>query len=483
MLEIRPEDKKRIQLRRLRDYLSWLVALVIAGTLTYSLLTNPNYQWDVVAKYFTHESIISGIGITLSLTAVSMILGCALGLVLALMQDSKNRPIAAIAYGYITFFRGTPVLVQLIFWFNFAALYPNLSLGVPFTAFQYEVDTNALMGPLTAAIIGLTLNEAAYMAEIIRGGFAAVDKGQIEAADSLGMSFSTKLRAVLLPQIMPAVIPPTGNQLISMLKGTSLVSVLGVADLLQSAQLIYARTYETIPLLIVASLWYLADDDRARNTPIHDREVLRAIGPAAGRRSPTDRAAGGAGMNGEGTIVAREIRKSFGSHLVLAGIDVTVAAGEITCIIGPSGSGKSTLLRCINGLETVDSGVLRVNGEDLGFRETPSAYIALSHAALALPASTHRHGLPGVQPVPPHDRRRERHGRTGAREGHRQGRGQGAGRRSPGQRGPGRVRTPLPRAAVRWAKTARRDLSRAGHGTQHHALRRAHQRARPGTGR
>jgi polar amino acid transport system permease protein len=212
----------------------------------------------VVAKYFTHESIIRGIGITLFLTAVSMILGCVIGLVLALMRDSKNKPVAAVALGYISFFRGTPVLVQLIFWFNFAALYPNLSLGVPFTEWQYQVDTNTLIGPLTAAIIGLTLNEAAYMAEIIRGGFAAVDKGQIEAADSLGMSFSTKLRAVLLPQIMPAVIPPTGNQLISMLKGTSLVSVLGVADLLQSAQLIYARTYETIPLLIVASLWYLA---------------------------------------------------------------------------------------------------------------------------------------------------------------------------------------------------------------------------------
>jgi polar amino acid transport system permease protein len=168
------------------------------------------------------------------------------------MRDSKNRPVAAIALGYVSFFRGTPMLVQLIFWFNFAALYPNLSLG------PYAIDTNALISPLTAAIIGLTLNEAAYMAEIIRGGFAAVDKGQIEAADSLGMSFTTKLRAVLLPQIMPAVIPPTGNQLISMLKGTSLVSVLGVADLLQSVQLIYARTYETIPLLIVASLWYLA---------------------------------------------------------------------------------------------------------------------------------------------------------------------------------------------------------------------------------
>jgi polar amino acid transport system permease protein len=258
MAEIRPEDKKRIRPRRLRDYLSWLAALVIAGTLLHSVLTNPNYEWDVVAKYFTHESIIRGIGITLFLTAVSMILGCVIGLVLALMRDSRNKPVAAVALGYISFFRGTPVLVQLIFWFNFAALYPNLSLGVPFTSWQYQVDTNALIGPLTAAIIGLTLNEAAYMAEIIRGGFAAVDKGQIEAADSLGMSSSTKLRAVLLPQIMPAVIPPTGNQLISMLKGTSLVSVLGVADLLQSAQLIYARTYETIPLLIVASLWYLA---------------------------------------------------------------------------------------------------------------------------------------------------------------------------------------------------------------------------------
>jgi polar amino acid transport system permease protein len=236
MTEIRPEDKKRLRSRRLKDYLSWLAALAIAGILIHSVLTNPNYQWDVVAKYFTNEAIISGIGITLSLTAVSMILGCALGLVLALMRDSTNQPVAALAFGYITFFRGTPVLVQLIFWFNFAALYPNLSLG------PYDIDTNALISPLTAAIIGLTLNEAAYMAEIIRGGFAAVDKGQIEAADSLGMSSSTKLRAVLLPQIMPAVIPPTGNQLISMLKGTSLVSVLGVADLLQSVQLIYLRS-------------------------------------------------------------------------------------------------------------------------------------------------------------------------------------------------------------------------------------------------
>jgi polar amino acid transport system permease protein len=279
MNQIRPEDKKRVRPRRVKDYLSWLVALAIAGTLLYSLITNPNYQWDVVARYFTHEAILSGIGITLALTAVSMIVGSVLGLVLALMRDSKNRPIQAIAVGYISFFRGTPMLVQLIFWFNLAALYPNLALG------PYELDTNALISPLTAAIIGLTLNEAAYMAEIMRGGFAAVDKGQIEAADSLGMSFSTKLRAVLLPQIMPAVIPPTGNQLISMLKGTSLVSVLGVADLLQSVQLIYATTYETIPLLIVASLWYLAMT-LVLGIPqtMIERHYGRAARPTAGAR-------------------------------------------------------------------------------------------------------------------------------------------------------------------------------------------------------
>jgi polar amino acid transport system permease protein len=167
------------------------------------------------------------------------------------------KPVSIAAGLYITLFRGTPVLVQLIFWFNIAALYPNLTVGIPFTNISTAVDTNALMGPITAALVGLTLNEAAYMAEIIRGGFASVGKGQIEAADSLGMSASMKMRKIIIPQAMPSIIPATGNQVIGMFKETSLVSVLGVAELLQSAQLIYARTYETIPLLIVASLWYL----------------------------------------------------------------------------------------------------------------------------------------------------------------------------------------------------------------------------------
>ncbi|WP_206793940.1 amino acid ABC transporter permease [Amycolatopsis sp. MtRt-6] len=251
MTAVLPEEKKRIRPPRTRDYVAWVVAVAVVAGLLYALVSNENFQWDVVLRYFTAASILDGIGITLMLTAVSMALGTLLGLVLAIMRMSSQAPISGLARLYIMFFRGTPVLVQLVFWFNVAALYPNLAIA------GHPVDMNALITPLTAAIVGLTLNQAAYMAEIIRGGFAAVPRGQFEAAESLGMSEFTKLRRVIIPQTMPAIIPATGNQVIGMLKETSLVSVLGVADLLQSAQSIYARTYETIPLLIVASLWYL----------------------------------------------------------------------------------------------------------------------------------------------------------------------------------------------------------------------------------
>jgi polar amino acid transport system permease protein len=257
MQVISPEEKPRIRLKRPVDYLSWAVAVAAILGLVYTLVTNENYRWGVVLEYFTADSVINGIWITLMLTISSMGLGIVLGLVLAVMRSSSHLPVSALAGLYITFFRGTPVLVQLIFWFNLAALYPHLSLGIPFTGISTPVNVNELLSPLTAALIGLTLNQAAYMAEIIRGGFAAVGRGQLEAAESLGMHGFTKLRTVIIPQTMPTIIPPTGNQFIGMLKETSLVSVLGVADLLQSAQSIYARTYQTIPLLIVASLWYL----------------------------------------------------------------------------------------------------------------------------------------------------------------------------------------------------------------------------------
>jgi polar amino acid transport system permease protein len=246
-----PALKPRLRRRSGFEYAAWAACILVALGVLASVLTNPNFQWDVVAKYFTHESILRGLVLTIVLTVVSMVLGTLLGLILAIMRSSSIKPVAATAGVYITLFRGTPVLVQLIFWFNIAALYPNLSIG------GIDINVNALITPIMAAVIGLTLNEAAYMAEIIRGGFSSVGKGQIEAADSLGMSGAMRMRKIIIPQAMPSIIPATGNQLIGMFKETSLVSVLGVAELLQSAQLIYARTYETIPLLIVASLWYL----------------------------------------------------------------------------------------------------------------------------------------------------------------------------------------------------------------------------------
>ena len=250
-------EKPRLHRRGLLEYAAWALCVVVAIGVTRTLVTNPNYQWDVVGQYFTAPTVLAGLRLTIVLTILAMFFGTLLGLLIAVMQASTVRPVRLLASGYITFFRGTPVLVQLIFWFNIAALYPNIAVGIPFTGVSQAVDVNTLMSATTAAIIGLSLNEAAYLAEIIRGGFASVDKGQVEAADSLGMSSLTKLRRVIIPQSMPTVIPATGNQVIGMFKETSLVSVLGVADLLQSTQLIYARTYQVIPLLIVACLWYL----------------------------------------------------------------------------------------------------------------------------------------------------------------------------------------------------------------------------------
>ena len=249
--------KPRIRLRTRSEYAGWILSILVGIGILTSVLTNPNFKWDIVGRYFFAESILRGLMLTIFLTVASMALGTLLGLALAIMRSSKVKPVALAAGLYITMFRGTPVLVQLIFWFNISALYPNLNIGIPFTDIGTAIDVNTIMGPITAAVVGLTLNEGAYMAEIIRGGFSAVGKGQIEAADSLGMSGAMKMRKIIIPQAMPSIIPATGNQVIGMFKGTSLVSVLGVAELLQSAQLIYARTFETIPLLIVASLWYL----------------------------------------------------------------------------------------------------------------------------------------------------------------------------------------------------------------------------------
>jgi polar amino acid transport system permease protein len=213
----------------------------------------------VVGHFLFDARILHGVRVTIELTAIAMAIGIVFGVVLAVMRLSPNRLVSGASWIYIWFFRGTPVLVQLLFWYYIAALYPKLSIGIPFGGpVIASASGNTLIHAFTAAILGLGLNEAAYMAEIARAGILSVEEGQTEAAQSLGMRRLQVMRRIVLPQAMRVIIPPTGNETISMLKTSSLVIVLSVTDLLFSAQQIYAVNYKTIPLLIVASIWYLA---------------------------------------------------------------------------------------------------------------------------------------------------------------------------------------------------------------------------------
>jgi polar amino acid transport system permease protein len=228
----------------------WLAAaavLVLLALAANSVIRNDAFQWDVVADYFTSASVLRGLGLTLWLTALVMALGFALGTLLAVMRLSANPVLRAVSWGYVWLFRSMPILVQLLFWFNIGALYPHI-LGI---------RTVDLFGPVTVAIIGLTLHEAAYAAEVVRGGILSVDRGQIEAAQALGLSRLRRWRRIILPQAMRSIVPPAGNMLIGTLKGTSIVSVIAVQDLLYSVQLVYHRTYQVIPMLLVATIWYV----------------------------------------------------------------------------------------------------------------------------------------------------------------------------------------------------------------------------------
>jgi polar amino acid transport system permease protein len=233
------------------------IALVFGAWLVQLLLTNPNFEWDVVAKYLNSETVLQGVVMTLFLTATAMAIGLVLGGILVVCRMSDDAVLRVLASAYIWFFRGTPQLVQLIFWFNIGLLIPVVSIGIPFGPTFFSVESNELVTPLLAAIVGLGLHEAAYQAEIYRGGLMSVDEGQVEAAKALGMKPARLFFRIQLPQAMRFIVPPTFSAIIGMAKGTSLVSVIGGAELLFSVQEIYSQTYQTIPLLIVASLWYL----------------------------------------------------------------------------------------------------------------------------------------------------------------------------------------------------------------------------------
>jgi len=234
------------------ESVGWIAAVPIAILLLISVSTNRNFHWDIVWDYLAAAVILRGIWMTLLLTTVSIFFGVVFGAVLAIMLRSSSTFLSKLAFAYVWFFRGTPLLVQLIFWFNLAALYPTI--GFP----GFEVNATHVITPFFAAVVGLTSNEAAYMAEIIRGGFESVSLGQTEAASSLGLRPRHVTFRILLPQAMRLIVPIIGNQTIAMLKNSSLVSVLGVSELLHSAEIVYGSNSQTIPLLVVACAWYLA---------------------------------------------------------------------------------------------------------------------------------------------------------------------------------------------------------------------------------
>jgi polar amino acid transport system permease protein len=233
------------------------VLLVITAQLARFLINNPRFQWDVVWKYLFDPTVLKGLGTSVLLAVLAMAIGSVVGGLLAVGRLSDFGPVRWAATAYVGVFRGIPPLVQLIFWYNLAYLLPRISVGIPFGPSFASWNANDLITPLTAAVIGLSLVESAYMAEIIRAGILSVDVGQQEAAKAMGFTAGQKFFRIVLPQAMRVIIPPSGSQFISVLKGTSLVSVIAMADLLHSVQVIYNRTYEIIPLLLVACIWYL----------------------------------------------------------------------------------------------------------------------------------------------------------------------------------------------------------------------------------
>ncbi|TDD18316.1 amino acid ABC transporter permease [Nonomuraea diastatica] len=232
-------------------------ALAVAGWLAYLVVVNPRLDWSKVVEYLADDRILAGVWVTIEISVVATALGLVLGVLIAIMRLSYNPVLRGLAGGYIWFFRGTPVLVQLIFWYNLAYLFPELVLKIPFTMIGLKWDTNEVMTGFTSAMLGLGLNLAAYFAETVRAGIQAVDKGQTEAAYALGMTPAKRMRVIVLPQALRIIIPPTGNEFISMLKTTSLVYVVAGHDLMTNASQIYKANNLIMELLIVASLWYM----------------------------------------------------------------------------------------------------------------------------------------------------------------------------------------------------------------------------------
>jgi polar amino acid transport system permease protein len=253
----RPEEIEAVPVRRPGRWIAAAIVLVVGASIIRAIVTDKNFQWGTVGQYLFDSRVLHGVLVTIELTILSMLIGILLGVVLAVMRLSPNPIVSGSSWLYIWFFRGTPLLVQILFWYDIADLFPTISIGIPFGPALIHGHANSIITAFLAALLALSLNEGAYMAEIVRAGIISVPEGQTEAAQSLGMSRLQTMRLIVLPQAMRVILPPTGNETISMLKNTSLISVTAYAELLYATQEISDVNFRPIPLLIVASFWYL----------------------------------------------------------------------------------------------------------------------------------------------------------------------------------------------------------------------------------
>ena len=247
-----------VPVRRYGQLIAGFCIVVLTVGFVLSLARNDNLDWATVSENLTAETVLRGLVVTFQLSIVSMLAGVVLGALLAVARMSENRLLQVVSITYVWFFRGVPLLVLILIWGNFGLLFSHLSLGIPFTnVVFFEVETNTVLTTFVAACIALALHEAAYMAEIVRGGILAVDAGQQEAAAALGMTKGRAMRRIILPQAMRVIIPPTGNQFITLIKSSSLVSVIAGGDLMTAVTDIGASNYRIIETLLVGTFWYL----------------------------------------------------------------------------------------------------------------------------------------------------------------------------------------------------------------------------------